>query len=87
MDYNITITNEDGTKEEVEVLDIFSVVGHEDKDYILYTKNKEVDNDNIEVFVSILEQEGDNFNLINIENEQEWEDVQKAIDEIGDINE
>ena len=87
MDYNITITNEDGTIEDVEVLDIFSVNGYDSKEYILYTKNKEIDNDNIEVFVSILKQQGDNFSLENIEDEKEWNDVQKAIDEMGDIDE
>ena len=85
MDYNIFITNEDGTKEKVEVLDIFNVKGYEGKEYILYTKNKEIDNDNIEVLVSILKQQGDNFELVNIEDEKEWNDVQKAIDELGAV--
>ena len=87
MDYNIVITNNDGTQEEVEVLNIFNVNGYDNKEYILYTKNKEIDNDNIEVFISILRQQGDNFSLENIEDEKEWDDVQKAIDEMGDIDE
>lgn len=85
-DYNITITNEDGTQEVVEVLDIFNVVGYEGKEYILYTKNKEVDADNIEVLVSILVQENENYKLLNIEDENEWNAVQNAINEMGDLD-
>ena len=84
MDNFITVVNEDGVTSQVEVLDIFNVNGYE-KDYILYTKNKEIDDNNIEVFVSILENNGDNYSLLNIEDEKEWEDVQKAMDEMGDM--
>ena len=42
---------------------------------------------NIEVFVSVLRKDGDVFNLENIEDETEWEEVQQAIDEAGEVNE
>ena len=87
MDNFIKIYDEDGKESKVEVLDIFQVEGYEGKDYILYTQNKELDENNIEVFVSILEQNGDDFSLLNIEDEVEWETVQKAIDEMSDIYE
>lgn len=87
MDNFIIVTDRDGKESEVEVLDIFTVEGYEDKDYILYTENKEIDENNIEVFVSILKQDGDTFTLEAINDEKEWEEVQKAIDEVEDINE
>lgn len=84
MDNFITVVNEDGITSQVEVLDIFNVNGY-DKDYILYTRNKEIDDNNIEVFVSILENNGDSYSLLNIEDDKEWEDVQKAMNEMGDL--
>lgn len=86
MDNVIKITDEFGKQFDVEVLDIFNVAGYEGKDYILYTRNEEVDANNIEVYVSILKQDDENhYSLLNIEDEQEWEVVQKAIDEMGDM--
>lgn len=79
----ITVYNQEGNIEEVEVIDIFNVEGY-DHEYILYTKNKEIDENNVEVYVSILEQNEDEFKLLNIEDETEWETVQKALDEMGD---
>lgn len=86
MDNNIEIIDENGIKQEVEVLDIFNVSSYDNKEYILYTKNREIDENNIEVFVSILEQNNDNYKLVTIEDEQEWEAVQRAIDEMGDLS-
>lgn len=86
MDNKINVIDEYGNAYEVEVLDIFNVEGY-DKDYILYTNNKEIDNDNIEVFVSILEEKDGNHALLNIEDEEEWANVQMAINEMGDEDE
>lgn len=86
MDNIITVIDENGIEKEVEVLDIFTVNGYEDKEYILYTQNKEVSQDSVEVLVSILNKAGENsYSLLNIEDEREWESVQKAIDEMGDM--
>ncbi len=87
MENVINVYNADGQLEEIEILDIFNVEGY-DNDYVLYTKNIEVDNDNIEAYVSILQQNGeDNYSLINIDDEKEWKDVQEAINELGDQDE
>lgn len=80
----ITITDVDGNQYEVEVLDIFNVVGYDDKDYILYTMNTEIDADNVKAYVSILEQNGDDYSLVKIENEEELRAVEEAIKEVGD---
>lgn len=85
MNNNIKVITSNGLEKEVEVLDIFTVAGYEDKEYILYTENKELDNNNIEVLVSILRKKDGIFNLDNIEDNLEWEAVQKAIDEMGDL--
>ena len=85
MNNVIKVINENGNEIEVEVLDIFSLVGHDDKEYIVYSRGKEV-NDHVEVFVSILRQENNEFYLDTIEDEKEWQEVQKAIDEMGEMN-
>lgn len=85
MNNFITIVDDQGKELEVEVLDIFTVAGYENKDYIMYTMNKEIDENNIEVLVSILEKKGNVYNLETITDEKEWEEVQKAINEMGDV--
>lgn len=82
----INVVDEYGNAFEVEVLDIFEVEGY-DHEYIMYTRNEEVDEDNIETYVSILQSENDNYSLVNIEDDKEWEDVQKAIAEGEEYNE
>ena len=84
MNNFINVFDEDGNQFEVEVLDIFTVAGYEDKEYILYTRNKEIDENNIEVMVSILRENNGQYFLDNIEDDKEWENVQFALDEIGD---
>lgn len=85
MNNFIKVVDEDGKEFEVEVIDIFNVDGYDDKDYILYTRNREIDENNIEVFVSIIKKDGEHYSLENIEDDTEWETVQKAMDEMGDV--
>ena len=85
MENLIKVINSNGEELEVEVLDIFTVDGYEDKEYILYTMNKEVDNNNVEVYVSTLESTDTGFNLNDITDELEWKVVQEAVDEMGDL--
>ena len=81
-DNKIVLTTPDNRKIEVEVLDIFNVIGYEDKDYIMYTLGEKVDEENEKVYISILKDHGNNnFELVSIADEQEWEAVQKAIQE------
>ena len=85
MENLIKVTNSNGEELEVEVLDIFTVDGYEDKEYILYTMNKEVDSNNVDVYVSTLERTDTGFNLNDITDELEWKVVQEAVDEMGDL--
>ena len=78
----INVTDANGDNYTVEVLSIFGVEGY-DKDYILYTMNKEIDEENIEVYVSILNEVNDSFYLEDISDDNEWSIVQKAILEMG----
>ena len=80
MEDVISVVDEYGNTFEVEVLDIFEVEGY-DHEYILYTRNEEYDDENVEAFVSILKNDNENYSLENIEDDQEWETVQRAIDE------
>lgn len=50
----ITITTPDNKEIEVEVLDIFNVVGYEGKDYIMYTLGEKINEENEKVYISIL---------------------------------
>ena len=80
-DTKITVTTPDNKTFQVEVLDIFNVVGYEGRDYILYSLGEEIDENHEQAYVSILEQENNNFKLTEITDEKEWENVQKAIEE------
>lgn len=78
----ITITTPDNKEIEVEVLDIFNVVGYEEKDYIMYTLGEKINEENEKVYISILNDRGNNtFELLEISDEKEWEAVQQAIQE------
>ena len=81
MNEVISVVDEYGNTFEVEVLDIFGVEGY-DHEYIMYTRNEEIDENNIGAYVSILKNdENDNYSLVNIEDDEEWNVVQKAIAE------
>lgn len=81
-DNKITLTTPDNKTIEVEVLDIFNVVGYEGKDYIMYTLGEKIDEENEKVYISILNDKGDNnFELVGITDDKEWDMVEKAIQE------
>ena len=83
MENIIDIYDENGIKYTVEILDTFTVAGYEDKTYVVYTRNIEIDKDNVEVYVSILVKDGDNYRLETISDEEEWKAVSKAMEEEG----
>ena len=81
-DNKITLTTPYNKTIEVEVLDIFNVVGYEGKDYIMYTLGEKIDEENEKVYISILNDKGDNnFELVGITDDKEWDMVEKAIQE------
>ncbi len=84
MDDKITVTDDLGNSFEVEVLDIFNVEGYENKDYILYSLGEEIDENNERAYVSILDNKDDNYRLLEIADNKEWETVQMAIKEASE---
>lgn len=85
MENVINVLNEKGESFDIEVLDIFGVKGYEGKDYILYTMNKELDEENIECFISIIEKTGDLYKLVNIDDDNEFAAVKRAVDEMEEL--
>ena len=84
---NITVTAADGKKYQAEVIDIFKVNEYPEKEYILYSFGETVEDNNEKVYVSILEMNEGNYNLKEISDQNEWEVVQKAINEDSQSNE
>ena len=82
----ITVTAENGQRFQAEVLDIFKVTGYEDKDYILYSFGEVVDQENEKVYVSILENVNNSYNLKEISDVNEWNAVQEAVSEGTTLN-
>ena len=81
MDNKIKVVTPDNQALEVEVLDIFNVVGYEGKDYVLYSLGEQIDADHEQAYISILEQGTDGYSLVEIKDAKEWDAVQKAIAE------
>ncbi len=81
MDNKIKVITPDNQALEVEVLDIFNVVGYEGKDYVLYSLGEQIDADHEQAYISILEQGTDGYSLVEIKDAKEWDAVQKAIAE------
>lgn len=78
MDTKIKVVTLDNQVLEIEVLDIFQVSGY-DHDYIMYSLGEEVDDENEQVYISILKNDHDSYSLEDISDDKEWEDVEKAL--------
>ena len=76
MERELTITTDNGEKVTISVIDIFTLDEYPNKEYIAYTKN-EIVNDEVKVYISILDEHENDFNLLEIENPKEWELVQE----------
>lgn len=72
----ITITNDDGSEEKVElVTELESVEGSH---YIVYTKNEKDDSDNILVYTLRVENNNGINTLFDL-TDQEWQDIQEYL--------
>lgn len=78
MDTKIKVVTSNNQVLEIEVLDIFQVSGY-DHDYIMYSLGEEVDDENEQVYISILKNDHDSYSLEDISDDKEWEDVEKAL--------
>jgi uncharacterized protein YrzB (UPF0473 family) len=82
---NVTLTLDDGTDLECEVLCIFPVG---EKDYIALVPAEREDDEDGEIFLyQFIEHENDEIELLNIENDDEFEAVSDAFDELMDSEE
>jgi uncharacterized protein YrzB (UPF0473 family) len=82
---SITLSLDDGTELDCVVLDIFSV---DDKDYIaLQPEEGQEDDDNVFLYRFIQENEDDEPQLLNIEDDDEFEAVADAFEELIDSEE
>jgi uncharacterized protein YrzB (UPF0473 family) len=81
FDNHIVVTDDEGKKYRAEVLDIFQVEGYGENSYIMYSFGEEVDAENERVYISKIVDAGEDFNLVEISDQTEWDAVNKAISE------
>ncbi|WP_033168518.1 DUF1292 domain-containing protein [Clostridium sp. KNHs205] len=82
---NVTLTLDDGSELECEVLCIFPVG---EKDYIALVPADNDGEEEGEIFLyQFIEHDNDEIELINIENDEEFEAVSEAFDELMDSEE
>lgn len=78
----MTIVDEDGTTEEVEVLFGFEFKDNQ-KEYVVYTKNEEDDNGNVTIYVSNVNRETGEPKLLGVEDENEWNRIKDVLRELA----
>ena len=76
MEQELIITTETGEKVTISVIDIFTLDEYPNKEYVAYTKN-EIVNDEVKVYISILDEHENEFNLLEIEDPRELELAQE----------
>ena len=81
FDNHIVVTDEEGKKYRAEVYDIFQVEGYGENSYIMYSFGEAVDENNERVYISKIVDSGDDFDLVEISDQTEWDAVNKAISE------
>jgi len=80
----ITLSLDDGTEMQCIVLDIFSV---DDKDYIALQSMDEEEDENVFLYRFIQDDEDEDPQLLNIEDDDEFEAVADAFEELLDAHE
>ena len=78
----MSITNENGDVEEVEVVVAFEFKDTK-KEYIVYTKNEKDENGNITVYVSNIDRSGDTPKLLGIDSDEEWSRIKDVLRELS----
>lgn len=77
----IKFTDVDGLEKEAEVVLCFEA-GEQPKKYVVYTLNETDDNGMIALYSSIINNDGENVKLENIDNEEEWKMVKEVMRKI-----
>lgn len=78
----ITLTLENGTKEEVELLLSFKF-NDNNKEYIIYTKNETDENGNVTIYVSSVTRVMDEITLNTISDDSEWSRIKDLLRELS----
>jgi len=78
----IKVTDENGLEREAEVLAFFQLKSN-DKHYLIYTFNEPAGDDLVTIHAStVKENEDGSYNLIGIDDENEWTEVKKVMRDI-----
>lgn len=75
----ITVTTDSGKKLEAQVIDIIEIPEF-NKQYIFYTFGEYAENNQMKMYVSILEENEANVTLKGIEDDNEWDVVKEILD-------
>ena len=78
----ITLTLENGTKEELELLLSFKF-NDNNKEYIIYTKNETDENGNVTIYVSNVTRVLDDITLNTISDDNEWSRIKDLLRELS----
>ena len=78
----ITLTLENGTKEEVELLLSFKF-NDNNKEYVIYTKNEIDENGNVTIYVSNVTRVGDENTLNTVSDDNEWSRIKDLLRELS----
>ncbi len=78
----ITITLENGIKEDVELLLSFKF-NDNNKEYVIYTKNETDDNGNVTIYVSSVTRVGDDVTLGTVSDDTEWSRIKDLLRELS----
>ncbi|MBQ8472834.1 MAG: DUF1292 domain-containing protein [Bacilli bacterium] len=78
----ITLTLENGTKEEVELLLSFKF-NDNNKEYVIYTKNETDENGNVTIYVSGVTRVGDDITLNTVSDDNEWSRIKDLLRELS----
>lgn len=78
----MSIVNEDGSVEEVEVIIAFEFKDTK-KEYVVYTKNEKDENGNVTVYVSNIEHTDDTPKLVGIDSDSEWSRIKDVLRELS----
>lgn len=78
----MSIVNEDGQTEEVEVILAFEFKDNK-KEYVVYTKNEKDENGNVTVYVSNIDRSSGKPKLVGIDDEEEWNRIKDVLRELS----
>ena len=78
----ITLTLENGTKEEVELLLSFKF-NDNNKEYLIYTKNETDENGNVTIYVSGVTRVGEEITLNTVSDDNEWSRIKDLLRELS----